>query len=185
MPLIDEQSKKVLKEVLKAKLKNNINILFFKGDTPECIFCKQIEELLKEIKSLSEKINYKTYNIASTEAKVFGITSAPVLTFEERTNVRFLGIPSGHEFTVFIDDIINISRNQVDIKYSTAKALSTINKKVHIMVFVTPTCPYCPITVRTAHQFALFNKNITSEMIEAMEYQTYQTNGRLWLYQKS
>ena len=171
MPLIEEASKNRLVQVFNTKLKDDVTLLFFKGDTPECVFCDHIEELLKEINSLNEKIKYRIYDINSPEAKIFGIISAPTLTFERKPNVRFLGIPSGHEFTVLVDDIIHISRNEIDLKYSTAKALSNINSKVHIMVFVTPTCPYCPITVRMAHQFALFNKNIISDMVEAIEYQ--------------
>jgi glutaredoxin-like protein len=45
-----------------------------------------------------------------------------------------------------------------------------ISSTVEILVFVTPTCPYCPKAVRTAHQFALENKNIKGVMIEANEY---------------
>ena len=38
------------------------------------------------------------------------------------------------------------------------------------MVFVTPTCPYCPIAVRASHRFAILNKNIYGDMIEALEF---------------
>jgi alkyl hydroperoxide reductase subunit AhpF len=37
-------------------------------------------------------------------------------------------------------------------------------------VLQTPTCPYCPRAVRTAHQFAMENDKIKSAMIEAMEF---------------
>jgi predicted DsbA family dithiol-disulfide isomerase len=52
---------------------------------------------------------------------------------------------------------------------------------VHIQVFITPTCPYCPAAVRTAHRFALLNENIRADMIEAIEFphlaQKYQVRG--------
>ena len=38
------------------------------------------------------------------------------------------------------------------------------------MIFVTPTCPYCPLAVRAAHRFAMVNKNIYGDMIEALEF---------------
>ena len=38
------------------------------------------------------------------------------------------------------------------------------------MVFVTPTCPYCPQAVLLAHQMAMESPMIEAEMIEAMEF---------------
>jgi len=38
------------------------------------------------------------------------------------------------------------------------------------MVFVTPTCPYCPRAVVLAHQMAMESPHITAEMVEAMEF---------------
>ena len=48
--------------------------------------------------------------------------------------------------------------------------IKKVDKPVNIMVFVTPTCPYCPLAVRTAHKFAIENENITASMIEATEF---------------
>jgi glutaredoxin-like protein len=45
-----------------------------------------------------------------------------------------------------------------------------ISKPLHIQVFVTPTCPYCPKAVRTAHQLAIENPNITADMVESIEF---------------
>jgi alkyl hydroperoxide reductase subunit AhpF len=35
---------------------------------------------------------------------------------------------------------------------------------------VTPTCPYCSISVRLAHQFALESVHIKADMLEATEF---------------
>ena len=51
--------------------------------------------------------------------------------------------------------------------------LGKINEPVHLQVFVTPTCPYCPNMVITAQQFALLNEHITADMVEAMEFPEY------------
>jgi len=45
-----------------------------------------------------------------------------------------------------------------------------LTKEVNIQVFVTPTCPYCPMAVRLAHQMALESPLITASMIEASEF---------------
>ena len=41
---------------------------------------------------------------------------------------------------------------------------------MHLQVFVTPTCPYCPGAVRLAHQFAMETDHVTSDMVEATEF---------------
>ncbi|HQO13577.1 MAG TPA: thioredoxin family protein, partial [Petrotogaceae bacterium] len=46
-----------------------------------------------------------------------------------------------------------------------------IDKKVRIRVFVTPTCPYCPKAVISAHQTAMANSEmVVAEMFEANEF---------------
>ncbi|MCK4297783.1 MAG: thioredoxin family protein [Candidatus Marinimicrobia bacterium] len=59
--------------------------------------------------------------------------------------------------------------------------IESIDKLIHIQVFVTPKCPYCPSAVRTAHRLALANKNITADMVEATEFpylsQKYSVRG--------
>ena len=44
-----------------------------------------------------------------------------------------------------------------------------------LMVFVTPTCPYCPRAVVLAHQMAMESPYVTAEMVEAMEFQEFST----------
>jgi len=53
---------------------------------------------------------------------------------------------------------------------STLKALEAVDKPVHIQVFVTPTCPYCPRSVRIAHAMAMANEHIRADMVEATEF---------------
>lgn len=48
--------------------------------------------------------------------------------------------------------------------------MKSVTKPLHIQVFVTPTCPYCSIAVRTAHQLAIENLNITADMVESIEF---------------
>jgi len=50
------------------------------------------------------------------------------------------------------------------------KKLEEIDRDVHIQVFVTPTCPYCPRSVVLAHKLALASEHIRADMVEAMEF---------------
>jgi hypothetical protein len=37
---------------------------------------------------------------------------------------------------------------------------------------VSPTCPYCPPRVRTAHKFAMINDHIVGDMVEISEFRS-------------
>jgi len=43
-------------------------------------------------------------------------------------------------------------------------------KPLHIRVFVTPNCPYCPRAVHTAHMLAIASDNITADVVAAPEF---------------
>jgi alkyl hydroperoxide reductase subunit AhpF len=48
--------------------------------------------------------------------------------------------------------------------------LREIKTPVHIQVFVTLTCPYCPVVANTAYKFAIENAFIKADVIEASEF---------------
>jgi glutaredoxin-like protein len=140
----------------------------------ECMFCKETKALLKDVCSLSEKIELLLYDfIADADlAKEYGIDKIPATVIARDTgkNVRFFGIPSGYEYTAFIEAIIDASKGSTSLKPETVQALKGIDKDIHIQTFVTPTCPYCTMSVRLGHQFALESHHIVADMIESTEF---------------
>jgi glutaredoxin-like protein len=84
--------------------------------------------------------------------------------------VRLAGIPSGHEFSSLIQDLILVSGRDSGLSAETRKALDDLDKPVLLQVFVTPTCPYCPRAVVLAHQMAIESPMVEAEMVEAMEF---------------
>jgi thiol-disulfide isomerase/thioredoxin len=91
-------------------------------------------------------------------------------TLEGATTVRFLGQPGGYEFSTLVADIVDVSRGGTSLKQATRDAVRGIDVPVHVQVFVTPNCPYCPPAARVAHQFAMENPLILAEVIEANEF---------------
>jgi glutaredoxin-like protein len=140
----------------------------------ECMFCKETKALVKDVCSLSEKIELVLYDFtADTDlVKEYGIDKIPatIITRNATKNVRFFGIPSGYEYTSFIEAIIDVSKGFTGLKPETKQALKGIDKNIHIQTFVTPTCPYCTMSVRLGHQFAHESFHIVADMIESTEF---------------
>ena len=84
--------------------------------------------------------------------------------------VRLSGIPSGHEFTSLIQDIILVSNRDSGLNSQTREALKVLDKPITLQVFVTPTCPYCPQAVVLAHKMAIESPMVQAEMVEATEF---------------
>jgi len=73
-------------------------------------------------------------------------------------------------FNTFIDNIINVSKGTTNLSEETKKKLQAIEKPVHIQVFVTLTCPYCPIAAGLAHKFAIESDKVRADVIEVGEF---------------
>ena len=48
--------------------------------------------------------------------------------------------------------------------------LDKLEEAVHLQVFVTPTCPYCPQAVVLAHAMAIASDKVRADMVEATEF---------------
>ena len=175
MGLMKEEDKKYVKDLFEKNLANEVNMLLFVDSKEKCMYCNETKELMEELASMNQKLKLKVYDINANkkEAQLLGIDKTPSLTLWGKTNysIYYFGIPAGHEFAALLEDIVDVSKGATRLQQSTKEKLKSISKPMSIKVFVTPTCPYCPRAVRTAHQFAMENKNIRAEMIEAMEFE--------------
>jgi glutaredoxin-like protein len=140
--------------------------------------------LLSEVSELCGKITLIERPIAGDlEAKSAGITHGPTIVLREagsyRTNIRFLGLPSGYEFRTLIETILLLGTGKSDLGDRVKSELDKITTPVLMQSFVTPGCPYCPKAVLTAFKFAFHNPSITAEGIEANEFQSLSAKHRI------
>lgn len=161
------------------KLDQDVGILFF-GQKDDCVYCDDTQQLLEEVSVISDRISLETYDMDVDRgiAEKYNVDKAPGFVLVGKDGdalmdygVRYAGIPSGHEFSSLINDLIRVSSRNSGLSEQTREQLKNIKNPVHLMVFVTPTCPYCPQAVLLAHQFAMENPLIQAEMIEATEFQ--------------
>ncbi|NJE26837.1 glutaredoxin [Thermococcus sp. MV5] len=179
MALISDGDKKIIKEEFFSKLVNPVKIIVFLGKE-NCQYCDQLKQLVHEISELSDLVTYEIHDFDNEKdlAEKYRIDIAPavVITQEGKDlGVRYFGLPAGHEFGSFLEDIVDVSKGETDLSEETKEVLKGINKDIQIYVFVTPTCPYCPMAVRMAHKFAIENAlagndKILGDMIEAIEF---------------
>ncbi len=140
----------------------------------ECQFCKETRELVLELAALSPKIKPKIYDFVLNGDEVikYNIKKIPAIAIVGNSDygIRYYGFPAGYELSVLVTGIIDVSKGVASLPDSIKKRLAEIKKPVHIQVFVTPTCPYCPAAARTAYQLAIENEFISVDVIEMTEF---------------
>ena len=162
-----------------AEVKEPVQVLFF-GSKDNCEYCNETQQLLEEVTALNDKVELSVYDMQEHQdvANKFNVTNAPGIVIAakdgaEVTNlgIQFSGIPSGHEFSTLINDIVIVSKRVSGLNEKTREFLKNLDKPLHLQVFVTPTCPYCPRAVLLAHQMAMENPQmIRAEGVEATEF---------------
>jgi glutaredoxin-like protein len=173
MGILPESHINKLKTDLAKLLVNPVTITVFTQEI-ECDYCKETRGLVEELASLNDKIKVQVLDLVKDKERAaeFEVDKVPAIVIQgsKKAKIRFYGIPTGYEFNTLIKDIVQLSRGETELSPQTKSRLANIKKPVHVKVFVTPTCPYCPGMVSLAHQFAMENENITAEMIEASEF---------------
>ena len=179
--LISEQDKTQLRRTFRKDLKRQVQLRLFTQKQSlltipgrECPYCPQTELLMEELAGLTPKIALETVDFYGQPdiARAQGVTRIPaiVLSADETARVKFYGAPMGYEMATIVEDIKTISRGVSPLSMDSRKKLRQLNQDVHVQVFVTPTCTFCPAMARLAHALALESPRVKSDVIEIQEF---------------
>jgi glutaredoxin-like protein len=159
---------------------NPVKVVLF-VDANDCTYCEDTGRIVAEVAALSSKIVVEQHDLAGEPelAALYGVDKAPAIAIVQESldgqgardfGLRFYGIPSGYEFVTLLEAIVLVSTGEVDLSPTTKAWLSTLTKPVHVQVFVTPTCPYCPQMVQLAHKLAVASPLVRADGVEATEF---------------
>ena len=172
MPLLSSEIAEQVKQLL-ANLAGPVQLVVFTQEF-ECEFCAETRQLVEEVAQLSDQLTAVVYDFVNDEDKAeeLSIDKIPAIAVigAEDYGVRFYGIPSGYEFTSLLHAIRAVAAGKPELSEETIKALAEVTEPVHVQVFVTPTCPYCPPAVVLAHQMAIASSMVRADMVEATEF---------------
>ena len=183
MPMLPDDVKKQVQEAF-ADLTNPVRLVIF-TQTLECMYCRENKELLQEIADLSDQVTTEVYNFVTDPEKVeeFGIDKIPATAIvgEKDYGIRFYGIPAGYEFTSLVHVIRLVGGVGSQLDDQTKQQLAELVDPVHMQVFVTPTCPYCPQAVVLGYEMAYVSDQVRADGVESSEFPQlavkYQVSG--------
>ena len=178
MSLIPDERKEQVKNLLAETLVNPVRLIMFTEEL-ECQFCSQTKQLVTELATLNDRISAEVHDFVADAdlAKQYGVDKVPAIVVLGQKDyhvrlygIRFYGFPYGYEFQTLMSTLTAVSQGKTDLSEDTKAKLHTINVPVHIQVFVTLTCPHCPVAAAMAHKFAIENDLIRADVIYANEF---------------
>jgi len=179
MNFLDEKIQAQVREAL-APIQSPVEMVVFRGSglvvpgQDEPGMQEETLALLREVAALNEHLRVVEKTLADPEAQALGLKLAPTTLLREagssRSNIRFVGLPAGYEFSTLIEALLMLGTGNSGIGNKIQGELQKITQPVRMQSFVTPTCPYCPRAVLTAFRFAFHNPHIVAEGIEANEF---------------
>ena len=144
--LLNDDVRKQVSEAFDG-LDEPVNILFF-GSKEQCEYCDDTLKLVEEVASLSDQLSVQTFDVEAdaTVAENYNVSLTPGLVIagvgEDEPidyGVRYAGIPSGHEFSSLIQDLLLVSGRDFGLSKQTRDFLAALKEPVYLQVFVTPT----------------------------------------------
>ena len=183
MPIIGEEDAAQIRTLFDERLNGGVTLVHFTqkasklvvpGIVP-CEGCRDALQLLEELVALDDRLELEVHDFANEAelAREMGIDRIPATVVrggEAGDRIRLFGVPSGYEFSTLLEDILDAGSGEAPPPPAGAAELEGLDQDVHIQVFVTPTCPYCPTAVLMAHQLARVNERITADMVMAGEF---------------
>jgi len=183
MGIITAEDATTLRALFEEQLKSDVTLVHYTqheskivvpGVVP-CASCRETKQLLEELVALSDKLHLETRDfVADAEAaEAAGVDKIPATLVRARDGserARFYGAPAGYEFTSLLEDILDVGNGGPALPDQVTEALRQVDQPVHIQVFVTAACPYCPMAVRAAHALALVNPHVTADMVVGPEF---------------
>ncbi|MFM2434694.1 MAG: hypothetical protein RL063_673 [Pseudomonadota bacterium] len=127
---------------------------------------QEMLELLREIASISAKINLieRRDDEELKPSFTVGRVGLPA-------QIRFAGIPMGHEFTSLVLALLQVGGHPLKLESEKIAQIAALDGKFHFETYVSLSCHNCPEVVQALNLMAVINPNITHTMIDGSLFQ--------------
>jgi glutaredoxin-like protein len=175
MVLLGPREKEYVQEQL-ADLQRGVELVVFSDGVGQASLA--LEQLAGELVEAVPRLSARTAAPEGPEAERFGVEGrAPALALVPEdagagpaNGIRFFGFPGGYEFSSLLDAIRRVANADPGVDAELMAGLLELKEPLHLQVFVTASCPYCPRMVQLAHRMALASPLVRGDMVDATEF---------------
>ena len=148
-------------------------------------YCEETRQLLQDLDDLSDLVSIEFKDVTAQpevmQAYRMRFTPGTAIMNEHDVGVRHYGIPVGYELSTFLEHIASVSNPDSGLSEASKADVATIRWPIHIQVFGSPTCPFCPVASQLANRFAIESDYIRVDSIDVAEFpevvQRYNVRG--------
>ncbi len=150
---------------LKSYLENVKRPIELIGSLDDSAKSTEMRELLQEIASLS---NWVTFIEKNDEQRMPSfLVSQP----DGDENIRFAGIPMGHEFTSLVLALLHVGGHPAKLEPEVIEQIKGLQGSFEFETYISLSCQNCPEVVQALNVMSVFNPNISHVMIDGALYQ--------------
>lgn len=169
--VFDEETASALREIFRSFKRGLTDYLVTTSDRGMCATCAEAVHLVNELASIAgSALTFKRLDYSGDVREKLRVRYLPAFIYDtKKRNVRYYGLPSGQEFAPFIYVHKYIANDELTISQAIVDSIEEIERPLHVKLFVTPECPYCPYVVDALNQMGIVNDLLLVETIEAFE----------------
>jgi thioredoxin reductase (NADPH) len=170
--LIPDEVKRTIQETFQETLKEDVVIEVFTESGKNDQFNEAALALVKALAALTEKLKVTFHTIGDEQSVKRKVTRSPTLLIApDKYRIRYTGAPVGEEGRSFLAAVMMASAGKPLLSEQSIKQIAEqLHEKRDIQVFVSPTCPYCPMQVLSAFSAAIARPDlISAEAVEIYE----------------
>ncbi|QQD18143.1 alkyl hydroperoxide reductase subunit F [Spongiibacter nanhainus] len=160
--MLDANMKKQLEGYLQ-NLKTPVELLAYLGEDDKS---RELATLMDELAALSPLVSVAEGEDDSARRPSMGVRSSA-----KGTELRFAGIPLGHEFTSLVLALLHSGGHPIKLDEDVIQQVAALEGDFHFETFISLSCQNCPDVVQALNMMAAINPNIHHEMVDGALFQ--------------
>jgi alkyl hydroperoxide reductase subunit F len=161
--MLDATLQAQLKNYLE-NLKTPVELITFTDESPKA---KELALLVKQIAELSPLIT-----VIQGDDNSERTPSMLVRSVATQSEIRFAGIPMGHEFTSLVMALLHSGSHPLKISEDVIEQVRNLEGEFQFETYISLSCQNCPEVVQALNMMAAINPQIKHVMIDGSLFQT-------------
>ncbi|WP_344937780.1 alkyl hydroperoxide reductase subunit F [Zhongshania borealis] len=127
---------------------------------------RELESLMDEISELSALVSVVQGDDQEARRPAMGVRSVA-----SGTEMRFAGVPLGHEFTSLVLAVLHSGGHPIKVDKELIEQVRNLEGEYRFETYISLSCQTCPEVVQALNVMAAINPQISNEMIDGSLFQ--------------
>jgi alkyl hydroperoxide reductase subunit F len=160
--MLDAKMKTQLEAYLQ-NLKTPVELVAYLDDQDKS---RELETLMSDVSALSTLVSVIQGEDTGARRPAMGVRSVAT-----GTEMRFAGVPLGHEFTSLVLAVLHSGGHPMKIDKDLIEQVRNLDGEYHFETYISLSCQTCPEVVQALNMMAAINPQISNEMIDGSLFQ--------------